>query len=172
MKHPGAMACLAALIGLAACDSGGSAVESRDRGAARPVAASEPVLAAENVETPVETSAPATPPRTVLTGNRRENADGKADRLFQRNGADFGAETVDDYLAMVRRFIADPPAGTERAVRANGDTLLYHPRTNTFAVVARNGVARTMFKPREGAAYWERQKAQAPEFGRRRSEQD
>ena len=47
--------------------------------------------------------------------------------------------------------------------------LLYHASTNTFAVVSRDGVAKTMFKPRDGAAYWAEQKAAAPEFGRRGS---
>jgi hypothetical protein len=37
-------------------------------------------------------------------------------------------------------------------------------------VVDRNGSARTMFKPREGAAYWAEQKTAAPTFGRRRAD--
>jgi len=53
--------------------------------------------------------------------------------------------------------------------RPNGDTLLYQASTNTFAVVARNGSPRTMFKPADGPAYWAEQKAAAPTFGQRRS---
>ncbi|HWQ85466.1 hypothetical protein [Brevundimonas sp.] len=50
--------------------------------------------------------------------------------------------------------------------------LLYQASTNTFAVVSRDGVPKTMFKPREGAAYWAEQKARAPTFGRRRTGAD
>ena len=77
--------------------------------------------------------------------------------------------TAEDYLARVQAFTARPPSGTERVERPNGDVLLYQASTNTFAVVSRDGVAKTMFKPRDGAAYWAEQKAAAPDFGRRRS---
>ena len=50
-----------------------------------------------------------------------------------------------------------------------GDTLLYQASTNTFAVVDRDGVPRTMFKPTTGAAYWAEQKERAPTFGQRRN---
>jgi pyocin large subunit-like protein len=43
--------------------------------------------------------------------------------------------------------------------RSNGDALLYDAKTNTFAVVTKAGAPRTMFKPRDGAAYWEQQVA-------------
>ncbi|MDP2763600.1 MAG: S-type pyocin family protein [Brevundimonas sp.] len=107
--------------------------------------------------------------RPALTANRRETVDAKITRLFERNGADFDAATAEDYLARVEAFTARPPAGTDRVERPNGDVLLYQASTNTFAVVSRDGVPKTMFKPRDGAAYWAEQKAAAPEFGRRRS---
>ena len=110
--------------------------------------------------------------KPALTANRRETVDAKVTRLFERNGADFGASTPEAYLAKVQAFTARPPAGTERAERPNGDVLLYQASTNTFAVVSREGVAKTMFKPRDGAAYWAEQKAAAPDFGRRRSQSD
>ena len=153
-----------ALLGLAACGNGGSAVETRDRAAegAEAVltsAAGAPDLAAE---------APAKA-RPVLTANRRETVDAKTARLFETNGADFGAASAEDYLAKVQAFTTRPPAGTERVERPNGDVLLYQASSNTFAVVSRDGVAKTMFKPRDGAAYWAEQKAAAPDFGRRRA---
>ena len=85
---------------------------------------------------------------------------------------DFGTRSAAEYLDKVRIFTTRPPAGTERVERANGDVLLYQASTNTFAVVARDGAPRTMFKPDEGAAYWAEQKARAPDFGRRRSSPD
>ncbi len=152
----------AALLGLAGCGNGGSAVETRDR-AAEGAEATLTAGSAETGEAAPETIRPA------LTANRRETVDAKIARLFERNGADFGAETAEDYLGKIRAFTSRPPAGTERAERPNGDVLLYQASTNTFAVVSRDGAPRTMFKPRDGAAYWAEQKAAAPDFGRRRT---
>jgi pyocin large subunit-like protein len=164
--NKGLMWLTAALLGLAGCGNGGSAVETRDR-------------AAEDAAATV-TAAPGAPSgaagaardeaRPILTANRRETVDAKIARLFERNGADFDARTAEDYLAKVQAFTTRPPAGTDRVERPNGDILLYQASTNTFAVVSRDGVAKTMFKPRDGAAYWAEQKAAAPDFGRRRAE--
>ena len=163
-KGMGATAALA-LLALAACGNGGSAVETRDRAAdgAEAVLTSAAGTKAEAAEAAPERARP------PLTANRRETVDAKVARLFETNGADFDAASPGDYLAKVRRFTTQPPAGTERVERANGDVLLYQASTNTFAVVSREGVAKTMFKPRDGAAYWAEQKAAAPEFGRRRA---
>lgn len=154
----------AAVLALAGCDSGGSAVETRDRSAAEPVgliSASGPDDAA--AAAPPEAAKPA------VTANRRETADAKVQRLYERNGADFGARSADDYLQKVRTFTEATPKGTETVKRANGDTLFYQAATNTFAVVDRNGVPRTMFKPDDGPAYWAQQKERAPTFGQRRN---
>lgn len=159
----GAMAAL-----LSACGNGGSAVETRERTAE---GAAEAVLtAAGGVPAQAAEAAPAAEAaKPALTANRRETVDAKIARLFERNGADFGARTPQDYLAKVQAFTTRPPAGTDRVERPNGDVLLYQASTNTFAVVSRDGVPKTMFKPREGAAYWTEQKARAPSFGRRRT---
>ncbi len=161
----GSMWLAAVLLGLTGCGNGGSAVETRDR-------ATNGAEAAVTAPTgaPVETGEAA--PKTIrpaLTANRRETVDAKITRLFERNGADFGAASAQDYLAKVRAFTSRPPVGTDRAERPNGDVLLYQASTNTFAVVSRDGVPKTMFKPRDGAAYWAEQKAAAPNFGRRRT---
>ena len=151
----------AGLLGLAGCGNGGSAVETREREA--------PGVEATRTGAPSEArAAPQEKDRPALTANRQETVDAKITRLFERNGADFGAETPPDYLARVQAFTSRPPAGTDRVERPNGDVLLYQGSTNTFAVVSRDGVPKTMFKPRDGAAYWAEQKAAAPNFGRRR----
>ena len=152
---------LAALV-LAGCDSGGSAVETRDRATADPVA----LISAAAPASEMEVAPQAKPP---VTANRRETADAKVQRLFERNGAAFGAKSADDYLTKVRAFTEATPKGTETVKRPNGDTLYYQASTNTFAVVDRNGVPRTMFKPDDGPAYWAQQKERAPTFGQRRS---
>lgn len=157
------LAVAAALI-LTGCGNGDSAVETRDRSADAPQA----VLTSAAIEDDGSTSAqPEAKP--VLTANRRETVDAKTARLFERNGADFDAATPEAYLSKVEQFTRNPPAGTDRVERPNGDVLLYQASTNTFAVVSRDGVPKTMFKPRDGASYWAEQKSRAPTFGQRAS---
>jgi pyocin large subunit-like protein len=153
----------AAALGLVAVSLGGcgertSAVETRDRAEV----AAGPAAASGEDRSAAATSAPA------MTASRRESAEAKIDRLYRENGADFGARSPEDFAAKARAFIDQPPAGTERVERPNGDVLLYQASTNTFAVASRDGAPRTLFKPRDGAAYWAEQKAAAPTFGRRR----
>lgn len=161
MRIQVAMAALTALV-LGACDSGGSAVETRERTAVEPVA----LISAAAPDSEVEATPEAKPP---VTANRRETADAKVQRLYERNGAAFGAKSADDYLTKVRAFTETTPKGTETVKRPNGDTLYYQAATNTFAVVDRNGVPRTMFKPDDGPTYWAQQKERAPTFGQRRA---
>ena len=162
IANKGSIWLAAALLGLTGCGNGGSAVETRDR-------AAEGAEATLTAATGSPAEAAPEKIRPALTANRRETVDAKITRLFERNGADFGSPTAQDYLTKVRAFTSRPPAGTDRTERPNGDVLLYQASTNTFAVVSRDGVPKTMFKPREGAAYWAEQKAAAPNFGRRRA---
>ncbi|HST91676.1 MAG TPA: S-type pyocin family protein [Brevundimonas sp.] len=154
------MIAAAAVLALVACGNGDSAVETRER------TAEAGAPAATEAATPAAATAP------VLTANRQETVDAKVTRLFERNGADFDARTAEDYLERVEAFTRQPPDGTERVERPNGDVLLYQASTNTFAVVSRDGVPKTMFKPRDGASYWAEQKARAPTFGQRRAATD
>lgn len=156
-------AILFAAAALAACDNGPSAVETRDRSSTQgAVSTAEAAVAPDD--------AGEAPAKSPVTANRRESADAKAQRLFERNGEAFGARTAEDYLAKVKAFTAAPPSDAEIVRRPNGDVLIYQASTNTFAVIARDGTPRTMFKPDDGAAYWAEQKARAPEFGRRRTD--
>ena len=90
-------------------------------------------------------------------------------RLYERNGSAFGAKSAEDYADKIEAFTRRPPKDAETVKRANGDTLIYQASTNTFAVVARDGTPRTMFKPDDGARYWQEQKSRAPTFGQRRN---
>lgn len=146
------------LVALAGCDNGGSAVETRPRAVVE-VAVPEPVAA-------LTVEAPKIAP--MVTANRRETADAKIVRLYERNGADFGATSPEDFGDKIMAFTRTPPKGTEVVQRANGDTLYYQASTNSFAVTDRKGVPRTMFKPDTGAEYWARQKETAPTFGQGR----
>lgn len=159
------MASVFATLALAGCDSGGSAVQTRERAAAEPAA----LISAAAPEGQFEAAEAAPQAKPPVTANRRETADAKVQRLFERNGAAFGAKSAEDYLRKVRAFTESTPKGTETVKRPNGDTLYYQAATNTFAVVDRNGVPRTMFKPDDGPAYWAQQKERAPTFGQRRA---
>src|SRR5690606_11195828 len=131
----GLSAAAAALL-LAACGNGGSAVETRDRAETAADAAVDAVSAPAPDAAPEDEAARGRP---VWAPNRSNTGEENARLRFQRNGADFEAETVDDYVAQVHAFIGDPPEGTETVRRANGDTLYYHPESNTFAVATRDG---------------------------------
>ncbi|WP_442857006.1 hypothetical protein [Caulobacter sp. Root487D2Y] len=97
--------------------------------------------------------------KPMWAANRTRTAEENAQRGFERYGADFAAADVDDYVRKTHAFVGHPPAGAETLTRANGDTLIYDPRDNVFAVVTKAGAPRTMFKPDDGAAYWATQKA-------------
>ena len=45
------------------------------------------------------------------------------------------------------RFLNNPPDGTMRKVRPNGDVILYNPKDNTFGIMSADGSPRTMFRP-------------------------
>lgn len=154
----------AMLLMLAACGNGGSAVETRERdgsspevaeagGASGPSAAEGEVRPASGSEVALDYEG-----RPLWSSTRRYTAEQNAQRAFERNGAAFGARTVEDYVAQAHEFIHRPPAGVETLTRANGDTLLYHAQSNTFAVATREGAPRTLFKPDDGAAYWAEQR--------------
>lgn len=97
--------------------------------------------------------------KPMWSASRRYSAQENAERAFARNGAAFGAENLDAFVRKAHDFVQHPPRGTLTLVRNNGDTLLYDPKGNVFAVRSKAGAPRTMFKPDEGLAYWEEQKA-------------
>lgn len=177
--------CAAGLLALAGCERGGT--ESQPARAEN-ISAPVPSPDAEDLASARETTAPSDAsgqrasregddPRDgpqpmhddgapIWSANSRAGAAENAQRQFERNGEDFGADTVDEYVDRAHAFIAKPPAGTERATRArNGDRLFYDPKSNTFLVATREGAPRTMFKPDDGAAYWAKQKQQASRRG-------
>jgi pyocin large subunit-like protein len=97
----------------------------------------------------------------MWSDNRRHTAEENADYHFHRDGPDFGAADVKDYVAKAHNFIAHPPQDVETVNRPNGDKLIYDPKSNTFAVERKDGAPRTMFKPRDGLSYWKEQQARA-----------
>lgn len=145
-------------LSMTACDAGPAAVATRD-----PV---EPVSyqrAEKAAATPRRPRADA--PVAMIEGkpmwaaNRDNTGEENARAQFERNGADFGTPSVETYVRRAHDFAGSPPRGTERIERANGDVLLYDAKANVFAVVAKDGAPKTMFKPRDGMAYWREQQA-------------
>lgn len=111
--------------------------------------------------------------KPMWSPSRRYSAEENAQRAFERNGNSFGAGSIDQYVKKAHAFVGHPPAGTLTLTRANGDTLFYDPKGNVFAVANKDGAPRTMFKPEDGRAYWDKQKdretkrAQTARRGRR-----
>lgn len=145
-------------LALGACDAGPSAASK-----APPTAASTSTTSTRGViqtttndprDAPVP---PAADGKPIWAPNRSHTAQENADYQFGKNGKDFGALSEADYVTKVHRFIDAPPLGVQKLERANGDALLYDGKSNTFAVVSKAGAPRTMFKPRDGAAYWRQQ---------------
>lgn len=65
-----------------------------------------------------------------------------------------GVANAKQYVELARDFVANPPRGTMRLIRANGDKLSYHLPSNTFAVQRSDGAIRTMFRPDKEIGYW------------------
>ena len=90
--------------------------------------------------------------------NRQYSALENAQYHFGKHGPEFGARSYEDWVAKVHAFIHAPPPGTQTLRRKNGDLLMYDPKGNVFAVMTKQGAPRTMFRPDNGAAYWQAQK--------------
>jgi filamentous hemagglutinin len=81
-----------------------------------------------------------------------------AEEHWEKHGSEFPEDhSASEYESEASNFIHHPPPGAEFKHRPNGDTLIYDPATNTFAVEDSRGRPRTMFKPDRGRAYWDRQ---------------
>jgi pyocin large subunit-like protein len=171
----GAAACAA--LSLSACDNGPSAVQTRDRSEA----ASTYQTAAARYDTGARgddaagpagasarasrrSSAPAQGDNDLGGGltwaaNSRHTAEDNARYQFDKRGADFGLTDFKAFVSKADSFVAHPPQGVLKMERSNGDVLLYDPKSNVFAVADKSGAPRTMFKPSDGLAYWDAQKA-------------
>lgn len=156
----------AAAVALSACDNGPSAV-ARKQAAGTQMAASAGGTSSEaafgsddaNGEDHRRDPVPEVDGKPMWSASRKFSARQNAQRAFERNGQAFGADNIDEFVEKAHSFVSHPPKGTLTMVRNNGDKLFYDPRGNVFAVASKAGAPRTMFKPDEGMAYWEEQKA-------------
>lgn len=72
--------------------------------------------------------------------------------------SDKSFKNAKDYVDATHDFVRTPANGILTKTRSNGDVLFYDPATNTFSVKTKDGVPKTMFKPKDGIGYWEKQK--------------
>lgn len=173
------MAAAGAALALAACDNGPSAVAPKQAAGtqmAEEAVASRPSSTAGSSQAGVDhrdDPVKLVDGRPMWSASRRYSAEENAQRAFARNGEAFEAATVDEFVKKAHAFVEKPPRGTLTLTRSNGDTLFYDPKGNVFAVASKAGAPRTMFKPDEGMAYWEEQKArEARRQASRRSRAD
>jgi pyocin large subunit-like protein len=143
-------------LSLGACDAGPAATSKT---AVSTPASSRGVIQTSAVDPRDQPAPMATDGKPIWAANRSHTAQENADYQFGKNGKDFGALSEADYVAKAHAFVDAPPKGVQKLERANGDALMYDGKSNTFAVVAKTGAPRTMFKPRDGAAYWRQQVA-------------
>ncbi|WP_269715079.1 hypothetical protein [Caulobacter sp. NIBR2454] len=159
---------MSALV-LAACDGGATAIPSRDQATTSGhTSAPATYERADAREAPV----PQLDGKPIWTASRRYTAEENVQRAFERNGEDFGAKSPEDFARMARDFVENPPKGVQTLKRANGDVLIYDVGDNVFAVAAKDGTPRTMFRPREGEAYWAEQKTREAERSTRLARRD
>ena len=154
----------AAAMALAGCDAGPPAVSKAPQAGAQAAASTaqgggQTAAAAASTDPRDAPVALATDGKPMWAANRKHTAQENADYQFNKNGKDFGAASEAQYVAKTHAFVDAPPAGVKKVDRSNGDALLYDAKSNTFAVVTKAGAPRTMFKPRDGAHYWDQQVA-------------
>jgi len=154
---------ISALALLGACDNGPSAVSKQAAGtqmatASGPERSDSASADAPKMDHRKDTVAVADDGKPMWAPSRRSSAEEGAQRAFERNGEAFGARSLDQFVKKAHAFVGHPPKGTETLTRQNGDTLYYNAKDNVFAVANKDGAPRTMFKPDDGAAYWQKQK--------------
>jgi pyocin large subunit-like protein len=171
---------ISALALLGACDNGPSAVGKQAAGT-QMATANSPERSygsgrssgdTPQVDHRKDTVAAADDGRPMWAPSKRFSAEEGAQRQFERDGQAFEAKTLDQFVKKAHAFVGHPPKGTLTLTRQNGDTLFYDPKGNIFAVASKEGAPRTMFKPDDGMAYWEKQKdrearSQSARAGRR-----
>lgn len=67
---------------------------------------------------------------------------------WKKHGAEFPElHNSTEYMEYAYNFLNDPPRGTLTKFRRNGDIIRYHPDSNTFGVLSKEGLPKTLFRP-------------------------
>jgi hypothetical protein len=107
----------------------------------------------------------ASAPRPLSWGNPRT-----LNRHFVDHGADFGAQTQDEYARMATEFLTQSQGkGFPTKIGPDGTIRVYDPTTNTFGSYNPDGTTKTFFKPNPtihrlptNTDYWNSQPGSAP----------
>ncbi len=84
----------------------------------------------------------------IWTSTKNRTSVQNAFRHWKDHGHEFlTLQNAKQYAETARNFVKYPPLGTLTKTKVNGDMVFYHPTTNTFSVINRQGVPRTMYKP-------------------------
>jgi pyocin large subunit-like protein len=77
---------------------------------------------------------------------------------FEKHGAEFGAATAAEYLALAKA-LRDAPASSDvrEIVRHDGVVTRFDKKSGAFIAFEVDGTIRTFFKPNDGEAYFHRQ---------------
>ena len=93
------------------------------------------------------TLAPETTTLALDTATTWARAETLADH-FVRHGADFGAQTADEYAKMASQFFQDSQrAGFPTKIDSRGIIRVFDPQSGSFGSFNANGTTRTFFKP-------------------------
>ena len=80
-------------------------------------------------------------------------------RHFIEHGKEVGATSKFDYIAKAIKFANSiDRKKNESFIDANGSTYKYQEKTNRFAIIDKNGIIITYFKPKDGINYYYNQK--------------
>jgi RHS repeat-associated protein len=99
-------------------------------------------------------------PKLLGSGRPTSFKPGELDNHFSKHAGEWGAGNItkDAYLKRAGDLLGREPGGQILGhTRTNGDILRYNTRTNEFAVGAQDGTIRTLFRPKDGLNYWNKQ---------------
>ena len=83
---------------------------------------------------------------------------------FRKHGREFGAKSAGDYLRLAQSLRDRPRGGgVIEFVRNDAVTCKFDRATGAFVAYNSDGTLRTFFRPTDGEAYFDRQKARAHE---------
>ena len=108
--------------------------------------------------------APPAAPRAPAAHGAGFRSEARLREHHDKHGREFGRVTTQEYLALAQE-LRDRPLGPRvlEATRADGVVTRYDRDSGAFLAFERDGTIRTFFKPRDGEAYFRRQRDRLPE---------
>lgn len=85
----------------------------------------------------------------------------KFDEHYKKHVTDqkeYGKITKNEYLEIAQNIIGSDSPNVLSKKRADGSRVFYDKKNNDFVVLSKDGYIQTLFKPKDGIAYYNRQK--------------